>query len=99
VKVWPPGRPAGLSEECVVCTGTTDSIAAFLAARAAGPGRAVTSLGSTLAVKLVSEARVDDARFGVYSHRLDGAWLVGGASSPGFYPGAKVRWISCHHMN
>ena len=83
MKVWPPGRPAGLSEECVVCTGTTDSIAAFLAARAAGPGRAVTSLGSTLAVKLVSEARVDDARFGVYSHRLDGAWLVGGACNAG----------------
>ena len=43
----------------------------------------MTSLGSTLAVKLVSEARVDDARFGVYSHRLDGAWLVGGASNAG----------------
>jgi len=80
----------GLSEECVVCTGTTDSIAAFLAARTAGPGRAVTSLGSTLAVKLVSEARVDDARFGVYSHRLDGAWLVGGASNAG---GAVLRQL------
>ena len=90
MKVWPPGRPAGISEECVVCTGTTDSIAAFLAARAAGPGRAVTSLGSTLAVKLVSEARVDDARFGVYSHRLDGAWLVGGASNAG---GAVLRQL------
>ncbi|PUZ69345.1 hypothetical protein GQ55_2G100500 [Panicum hallii var. hallii] len=80
----------GLSKECVVCTGTTDSIAAFLAARTAGPGRAVTSLGSTLAVKLVSEARVDDARFGVYSHRLDDAWLVGGASNTG---GAVLRQL------
>jgi len=50
----------------------------------------VTSLGSTLAVKLVSEARVDDARFGVYSHRLDGAWLVGGASNAG---GAVLRQL------
>ncbi|CAN6180162.1 unnamed protein product [Urochloa humidicola] len=80
----------GLSKECVVCTGTTDSIAAFLAARTTEPGRAVTSLGSTLAIKLVSEVRVDDARFGVYSHRLDDAWLVGGASNTG---GAVLRQL------
>ena len=36
------------------------------------PGQAVSSLGSTLAIKLISEARVDDAAFGVYSHRLGG---------------------------
>ncbi|CAL5089973.1 unnamed protein product [Urochloa decumbens] len=80
----------GLSKECVVCTGTTDSIAAFLAARTSEPGRAVTSLGSTLAIKLVSKVRVDDARFGVYSHRLDDAWLVGGASNTG---GAVLRQL------
>jgi D-ribulokinase len=76
----------GLSRNYVVCTGTTDSIAAFLAARTTVPGRAVTSLGSTLAIKLVSEVRVDDAMFGVYSHRLDGGgrrWRVGGASNNG----------------
>ncbi|KAF8690749.1 hypothetical protein HU200_041133 [Digitaria exilis] len=78
----------GLSKECVVCTGTTDSIAAFLAAGTTEPGRAVTSLGSTLAIKLVSKVRVDDARFGVYSHRLDDTWLVGGASNVG---GAVLR--------
>ncbi|CAI5480462.1 unnamed protein product [Closterium sp. Yama58-4] len=49
----------------------SDCIVAFLAARVTTPGYAVTSLGSTLAVKLVvSTARIDDARFGVYSHRL-----------------------------
>ncbi|RCV10426.1 hypothetical protein SETIT_2G111300v2 [Setaria italica] len=80
----------GLSKECVVCTGTTDSIAAFLAAGTTEPGRAVTSLGSTMAIKLVSEARVDDARFGVYSHRLDDTWLVGGASNTG---GAVLRQL------
>ncbi|CAD6220237.1 unnamed protein product [Miscanthus lutarioriparius] len=80
----------GLSKKCVVCTGTTDSIAAFLAARSSEPGRAVTSLGSTLAIKLVSEVRVDDARFGVYSHRLDDTWLVGGASNTG---GAVLRQL------
>jgi D-ribulokinase len=54
-----------------------DSIAAFLAAGVETPGEAVTSLGSTLAVKLLSEARVEDAAFGVYSHRLGDGWLVG----------------------
>ncbi|CAO2814990.1 unnamed protein product [Amaranthus hypochondriacus] len=73
----------GLSEDCVICAGTTDSIAAFLAARATEPGKAVTSLGSTLAIKLLSKSRVEDARFGVYSHRLDDKWLVGGASNTG----------------
>ncbi|KAJ6985619.1 kinesin-like protein KIN-7D [Populus alba x Populus x berolinensis] len=43
----------------------------------------VTSLGSTLAIKLLSTTRIDDARFGVYSHRLDDKWLVGGASNTG----------------
>ncbi|KNA25095.1 hypothetical protein SOVF_009620 isoform B [Spinacia oleracea] len=80
----------GFSEDCVVCAGTTDSIAAFLAARATEPGKAVTSLGSTLAIKLLSKSRVDDARFGVYSHRLDDKWLVGGASNTG---GAVLRQL------
>ncbi|XP_010263862.1 PREDICTED: uncharacterized protein LOC104602021 isoform X1 [Nelumbo nucifera] len=80
----------GFPKDCVICTGTTDSIAAFLAARATQPGKAVTSLGSTLAVKLLSTNRIDDARFGVYSHRLDDKWLVGGASNTG---GAALRQI------
>ncbi|WJX51376.1 D-ribulose kinase [Trifolium repens] len=73
----------GFQKECVVCSGTTDSIAAFLAARATQPGKAVTSLGSTLAIKLLSNTRIEDSRFGVYSHRLDDKWLVGGASNTG----------------
>ncbi|GJN40509.1 hypothetical protein PR202_gb29731 [Eleusine coracana subsp. coracana] len=50
----------------------------------------VTCLGSTLAIKLVSKVRVDDVRFGVYSHRLDDTWLVGGASNTG---GAVLRQL------
>lgn len=34
---------AGFPKDCVVCTGTTDSIAAFLAARATEPGKAVST--------------------------------------------------------
>ncbi|GJP48488.1 hypothetical protein CLOM_g7774 [Closterium sp. NIES-68] len=68
--------------DCIITTGTTDSIAAFLAARVTTPGDAVTSLGSTLAVKLVSTARIDDARFGVYSHRLPpGDWAPPGVQT------------------
>lgn len=50
----------------------------------------MTSLGSTLAIKLLSTRRIEDARFGVYSHRLDDKWLVGGASNTG---GAVLRQI------
>eukprot|EP00892_Ulva_mutabilis_P009214 jgi/Ulvmu1/6665/UM003_0303.1 len=73
----------GLPEACEVAAGTTDSIAAFLAAGLAGVGHAVTSLGSTMAIKLLSERAVDDGRYGVYSHRLGMGWLVGGASNTG----------------
>lgn len=93
-KVLPPGTPVRelhpelatqfkLPHDCLVCTGTTDSIAAFLASGAKSPGEAVTSLGSTLAVKLLSRTRVEDARYGIYSHRLGDLWLTGGASNTG----------------
>ena len=59
------------------CAWSADSVAAFVAAGVQRPGEAVTSLGSTLAVKLLSGARVDDAATGVYSHRLGDTWLVG----------------------
>ncbi|KAK9838867.1 hypothetical protein WJX74_004924 [Apatococcus lobatus] len=73
----------GLPADCLVCAGTTDSNAAFIAAGVSEPGEAVTSLGSTFAVKLLSESRVDNADYGIYSHRLGDGWLVGGASNTG----------------
>ena len=73
----------GLRRDCWVCAGTTDSIAAFLASGAKLPGEAVTSLGSTLVLKLLSRTRIEDARYGVYSHRLGNLWLAGGASNTG----------------
>lgn len=60
----------GLSKDCLVCAGTTDSIAAFLASGATSPGEASTSLGSTLVIKLLSSIRIDDPKYGIYSHRL-----------------------------
>lgn len=50
----------------------------------------MSSLGSTLAVKLLSENRVDDAAYGVYSHRLGDAWLVGGRPPPPSDPTSPI---------
>ena len=88
----------GFPDDCVVVGGTTDSNAAFFAAiggTRADFGTAVTSLGSTLAIKLLSQNFCEDADRGVYSHRFPlfdqgnddddsrQAWLVGGASNVG----------------
>jgi D-ribulokinase len=76
-------KAMGFSPELVLRTGTTDSIAAFLASGANDIGDAVTSLGTTLAIKLLSSRRIDDQKRGLYSHRLGQSWLVGGASNTG----------------
>lgn len=92
--VLPPGTAIGtvssivaaqldLPLNCQIRAGTTDSIAAFLASGATKPGEAVTSLGSTLVLKLLSPQRVDSADYGIYSHRLGNLWLAGGASNTG----------------
>jgi sugar (pentulose or hexulose) kinase len=73
----------GLSKNCVVRAGTTDSIAAFFASGASSPGQAVTSLGSTLVLKLLSHVRVESSEHGIYSHRCGNMWLAGGASNCG----------------
>ena len=73
----------GLPKTCQICAGTTDSIAAFLASGAHLSGEAVTSLGSTLVLKLLSPVPIDDPPSGVYSHRLGDLWLAGGASNTG----------------
>ncbi len=76
-------RHWGFRSSCQVHAGTTDSIAAFLACGAPRYGEAVTSLGSTLAVKLLSETPVFSSEYGIYSHRLPMGWLAGGASNSG----------------
>lgn len=103
LEVCSPGMPLGtidkkmanrfgLAPDTVVVGGTTDSNAAFFAAAGTTPsyGTAVTSLGSTLAMKQLSQTYVEDADRGVYSHRFpnfqnpnEEAWLVGGASNVG----------------
>lgn len=76
-------RTFGLRPDTRVVAGTTDGVASFLAAGASQPGNAVTALGSTLVLKLLSDKPVFAAEHGVYSHRLGKYWLVGGASNSG----------------
>jgi sugar (pentulose or hexulose) kinase len=76
-------RQFGLPATAELRAGTTDGIAAFLATGASAIGDAVTSLGSTLVVKVLAERPIFDPGFGVYSHRLGERWLVGGASNTG----------------
>ena len=93
-EVVPPGTPIGkitadlarrlgLSPDVRVVAGTTDGVAAFLSTGAGEVGDAVTSLGSTLVVKVLCERPIFAPEFGVYSHRVGDAWLAGGASNAG----------------
>ncbi len=73
-----------------IVAGTTDSTAGFIATGARTKGTAVTALGSTLVIKVLSDQPVFAAKYGVYSHRLGDRWLVGGASNAG---GAVLRTL------
>jgi sugar (pentulose or hexulose) kinase len=73
----------GPSAAALICAGTTDGCASFLATGASEVGDAVTALGSTLVIKLLSDTPIHSADYGVYSHRLGERWLVGGASNTG----------------
>ena len=63
----------GLTSNVIIVGGTTDSNSAFFSASggvSAEYGTAVTSLGSTLAIKMLSRTFVEDATRGVYSHEV-----------------------------
>lgn len=90
-RVVEPGEPIGtvskearekygFSNETMIVGGTTDSNASFLAASSSlsDPyGIAVTSLGSTLAIKMLSRTFVEDCSRGVYSHRFPSSLMSG----------------------
>ena len=73
----------GLPSDTAIVAGTTDGCAAFLASGATEPGDGVTSLGTTLTLKLLSDTPVFAPDFGIYSHRIGDQWLAGGASNTG----------------
>jgi sugar (pentulose or hexulose) kinase len=72
-----------------IISGTTDSTAAFIASGAHKVGDAVTSLGSTLVLKIISDIPVNNPAYGIYSQPYGKHWLVGGASNSG---GAVLRY-------
>ncbi len=86
--------------ETIVVAGATDGCAAFLATGADRPGEAVTSLGSTLVLKLGSEQPLFAPEYGLYSHRIGDLWLAGGASNTGgavlaqFFTSEAIRDLS-----
>ena len=77
--------------DCEIGAGTTDSNAAFLASvgtTTPNLGTAVTSLGSTMVLKVLSDRPINNPDYGIYSHRFEHPdlgclWLVGGASNVG----------------
>jgi D-ribulokinase len=81
----------GPLQGAMVVAGTTDGCASFLATGASEPGDGVTALGTTLTLKLLSDRPVFAPAFGIYSHRLLGHWLAGGASNSG--GGALLRFF------
>jgi len=66
-----------------IISGTTDSTASFLATGAQKTGEAVTSLGSTLVLKVLADNPVFEPKYGVYSQPVNDKWLIGGASNSG----------------
>ncbi len=102
-EVVTPGAPVGALSDVLakrwgwqdaqLVAGTTDSTAGFLATGATQSGTGVTSLGSTLVVKVLSDQPVFDASHGIYSHRLGNRWLAGGASNAG---GAILQQLFSH---
>lgn len=113
-KVGIPGEPIavihpetaqrlGFNSQCQVLFGSTDSIAGFFASGASAKGDAVTSLGSTLAIKQLARNPVFSQKHGLYSHKVHQYWLVGGASNSGgkvlleYYPLAAINildWLA-----
>lgn len=73
----------GLPDQTLLVSGTTDGCAAFLATGASEPGDGVTSLGTTLVLKLLSDQPIFAPESGIYSHQIMGLWLAGGASNTG----------------
>ena len=110
-EVVPPATPLGtvsaasadrfgLSRDTLVVSGTTDGCASFLATGASQPGDGVTALGSSLTIKVLSDAPVFAPRYGIYSHRVGSGWLAGGASNTGgkvlahFFSGDRIAELS-----
>lgn len=73
----------GFSKHLKICAGTTDSTAAIIASGVKEVGEAITSLGSSMVMKVISNQPVFNQQYGVYSQPYGDLWLVGGSSNSG----------------
>lgn len=111
--VFAPGQPIGKISSDIskhfdfpditkIIAGTTDGCASFLATGAHEAGDGVTTLGSTLTIKLLSDHPVIFAPYGVYSHFVQGLFIPGGASNAGaavlakFFTPEQITQLSTH---
>jgi len=89
-----------LPDDVAIVAGTTDGCASFLATGASEAGDAVTALGTTLTIKLLSDRPLFAPEYGLYSHRLGDRWLAGGASNTGgnvllhYFDAEKIQSLS-----
>ncbi len=72
-------RAFGWPETVQIVAGMTDGCASLLVTGATKPGQGVSALGTTMALKILSDRPIFAPEFGVYSHRHLGMWLAGGA--------------------
>lgn len=92
----------GLPDDVLIVAGTTDGCASFLATGADEPGDGVTALGTTMTVKMLTDAPIFAPEYGIYSHRIGDVWLAGGASNSGggalaqFFDSATIAELSRH---
>ncbi len=90
----------GFSKQLTIVSGCTDSTAAVIATGANKIGEAISSLGSTLVVKIVSDIAISNSEFGIYSQPYNGNYLVGGGSNSGgavlkhFFSPKQMRQLS-----
>jgi sugar (pentulose or hexulose) kinase len=85
-------RLLGLPAAVRIVAGTTDGCAALLATGADQEGDGVTSLGTTLTLKILSPHPVLAPDHGIYSHRIGSLWVPGGASNTG--GGALAKYFT-----
>ncbi len=93
----PAAQLLGLPPACRVVAGSTDANAGVLAA-APRPGDGITVLGTTLVLKQFCGRPIQGP--GISCHRVEGRWLVGGASNAGggvlrrFFSDAQLAELS-----
>ena len=91
-----------LPDSTVLVTGASDGCASFLATGAQAIGDCVTSLGTTITMKMLSDKPLFEPAYGIYSHRMGDRWLAGGASNSGgnvlleFFTSDQIKRHSQH---